>query len=115
MPRWVVGQSLLQKAGVFQSLRLRIKQNDKLAQQRKEVGPALFFSLLIITVSFLPVFSPEGQEGRLFSPLAYTKTFAMAGAALLSVTLVPVLMLLFSRGRILPEAKNPVNRFLIWV
>jgi Cu(I)/Ag(I) efflux system membrane protein CusA/SilA len=81
----------------------------------KEVGPALFFSLLIITVSFLPVFSLEGQEGRLFSPLAYTKTFAMAGAALLSVTLVPVLMLLFIRGKILPEAKNPVNRFLIWV
>ena len=81
----------------------------------KEVGPALFFSLLIITVSFLPVFSLEGQEGRLFSPLAYTKTFAMAGAALLSVTLVPVLMLLFIRGKVMPEAKNPVNRFLIWV
>jgi len=81
----------------------------------KEVGPALFFSLLIITVSFLPVFSLEGQEGRLFSPLAYTKTFSMAGAALLSVTLVPVLMLLFIRGKIMPEAKNPVNRFLIWV
>ena len=80
----------------------------------KEVGPALFFSLLIITVSFLPVFTLEAQEGRLFSPLAYTKTFAMAGAALLSVTLVPVLMLLFIRGRILPEARNPVNRFLIW-
>ena len=81
----------------------------------KEVGPALFLSLLIITVSFLPVFSLEGQEGRLFSPLAYTKTFAMAGAALLSVTLVPVLMLLFIRGKVMPEAKNPVNRFLIWV
>ncbi|GAA5159089.1 efflux RND transporter permease subunit [Viridibacterium curvum] len=80
----------------------------------KEVGPALFFSLLIITVSFLPVFTLESQEGRLFSPLAFTKTFAMAGAALLSVTLVPVLMMLFVRGRILPEAKNPVNRFLIW-
>jgi Cu(I)/Ag(I) efflux system membrane protein CusA/SilA len=80
----------------------------------KEVGPALFFSLLIITVSFLPVFALVGQEGRLFSPLAYTKTFAMAGAALLSVTLVPVLMLLFIRGKIMPEAKNPVNRFLIW-
>ena len=80
----------------------------------KEVGPALFFSLLIITVSFLPVFTLEAQEGRLFSPLAYTKTFAMAGAALLSVTLVPVLMMLFVRGRIIPEAKNPVNRFLIW-
>ncbi len=80
----------------------------------KEVGPALFFSLLIITVSFLPVFSLEGQEGRLFSPLAYTKTFAMASAALLSVTLVPVLMLLFIRGKVMPEAKNPVNRVLIW-
>ncbi|MFZ2908388.1 MAG: CusA/CzcA family heavy metal efflux RND transporter [Candidatus Desulfobacillus denitrificans] len=79
----------------------------------KEVGPALFFSLLIITVSFLPVFTLEAQEGRLFAPLAWTKTFAMAGAALLSVTLVPVLMLLFIRGRILPEARNPVNRFLI--
>ncbi len=81
----------------------------------KEVGPALFFSLLIITVSFLPVFSLEGQEGRLFSPLAYTKTFSMAGAAFLSITLVPVLMMFFIRGKIMPEAKNPVNRFLIWV
>ncbi|MBS0370222.1 MAG: efflux RND transporter permease subunit [Proteobacteria bacterium] len=81
----------------------------------KEVGPALFFSLLIITVSFLPVFTLEGQEGRLFSPLAYTKTFSMAAAALLSVTLVPVLMLLFIRGKIMPEAKNPVNRTLIWL
>ena len=81
----------------------------------REVGPALFFSLLIITVSFLPVFTLESQEGRLFSPLAYTKTFSMAGAALLSVTLVPVLMMLFIRGKIMPEAKNPVNRFLIWV
>ncbi|PWB48237.1 MAG: CusA/CzcA family heavy metal efflux RND transporter [Nitrosomonadales bacterium] len=81
----------------------------------KEVGPALFFSLLIITVSFLPVFTLEAQEGRLFAPLAWTKTFAMAGAALLSVTLVPVLMMLFIRGRILPEANNPVNRLLIWL
>jgi len=86
---------------------------EALISAAKEVGPALFFSLLIITVSFLPVFTLEAQEGRLFSPLAYTKTFAMAGAALLSVTLVPVLMLLFIRGRILPEAKNPVNRLLI--
>ncbi len=80
----------------------------------RQVGPALFFSLLIITVSFLPVFTLESQEGRLFSPLAYTKTFSMAGAALLSVTLVPVLMLLFIRGKVMPEAKNPLNRFLIW-
>ncbi|MFA6903259.1 MAG: CusA/CzcA family heavy metal efflux RND transporter [Gallionellaceae bacterium] len=81
----------------------------------KEVGPALFFSLLIITVSFVPVFTLESQEGRMFSPLAYTKTFSMAGAALLAITLVPVLMLLFIRGKIMPEQKNPVNRFLIWV
>jgi len=80
-----------------------------------EVGPALFFSLLVITVSFLPVFALEDQEGRLFKPLAFTKTFSMAGAAFLSVTLVPVLMLIFVRGRILPERKNPVNRALIWL
>jgi len=79
----------------------------------REVGPPLFFSLLIITVSFLPVFALEAQEGRLFSPLAFTKTFSMAGGALLSITLVPVLMLLFVRGKILPEHKNPVNRLLI--
>ena len=79
----------------------------------REVGPALFFSLLIITVSFLPVFTLESQEGRLFHPLAFTKTFAMAGGALLSITLVPVLMLLFIRGKIIPEQKNPINRFLI--
>jgi len=79
----------------------------------KEVGPALFFSLLIITVSFLPVFTLEGQEGRLFRPLAYTKTFAMAAASLLSVTLVPVAMGLFVRGRIYREATNPVNRWLM--
>jgi Cu(I)/Ag(I) efflux system membrane protein CusA/SilA len=81
----------------------------------REVGPALFFSLLIITVSFLPVFTLEAQEGRMFKPLAYTKTFAMAGAAILSITLVPALMLLFIRGRIMPEQKNPINRFLIWI
>jgi copper/silver efflux system protein len=80
-----------------------------------EVGPALFFSLLVITVSFLPVFTLEAQEGRMFKPLAYTKTFAMASAALLSVTLVPVLMLLFVRGRIVPEHKNPLNRLLIFL
>ena len=88
---------------------------DAMLEACVEVGPALFFSLLIITVSFLPVFTLESQEGRLFSPLAYTKTFSMAGAALLSVTLVPVLMLLFIRGQVMPEARNPVNRFLIWV
>ncbi|HEY1077174.1 MAG TPA: efflux RND transporter permease subunit [Fontimonas sp.] len=78
-----------------------------------EVGPALFFSLLIITLSFVPVFALEAQEGRLFAPLAYTKTYAMAAAAGLSVTLIPVLMAVFIRGRIGPEAANPLNRFLI--
>jgi len=81
----------------------------------KEVGPPLFFSLLIITVSFMPVFTLEAQEGRLFKPLAYTKTFSMAAAAFLSVTLVPVLMGFFIRGRIIPERKNPISRFLIWI
>ncbi len=77
-----------------------------------EVGPALFFSLLIITVSFVPVFTLEAQEGRMFSPLAFTKTYAMGAAAALAVTLVPVLMGYFVRGRILPEQRNPVNRLL---
>ena len=81
----------------------------------QEVGPALFFSLLVITVSFLPIFALEAQEGRLFHPLAYTKTLSMAAAALLSVTLVPALMVLFIRGRIVPERKNPLNRALIWL
>jgi Cu(I)/Ag(I) efflux system membrane protein CusA/SilA len=79
-----------------------------------EVGPPLFFSLLIITLSFLPVFTLQAQEGRLFAPLAFTKTYAMAAAAGLSITLVPVLMGYFIRGRIIPENKNPLNRMLIW-
>ncbi|PHR58030.1 MAG: CusA/CzcA family heavy metal efflux RND transporter [Robiginitomaculum sp.] len=83
------------------------------AKSATEVGPALFFSLLIITFSFVPVFALEAQEGRLFHPLAFTKTYAMAAAAFLSITLVPVLMGLFIRGRITPEHKNPVNRLLI--
>ena len=89
-------------------------RTEVLIEAASEVGPALFFSLLIITVSFLPIFALEAQEGHLFKPLAYTKTFAMAAAALLSVTVVPALMILFVRGRIVPEHKNPVNRFLIW-
>ncbi|NNE47372.1 MAG: efflux RND transporter permease subunit, partial [Rhodothermales bacterium] len=81
----------------------------------KEVGPALFYSLLIITLSFLPVFTLQAQEGRLFKPLAFTKTYAMAASALLAITIVPVLMGYLIRGKILPETKNPVNRFLIWI
>jgi Cu(I)/Ag(I) efflux system membrane protein CusA/SilA len=88
---------------------------DILIDAASEVGPALFFSLLIITVSFLPIFALEAQEGRLFGPLAYTKTFSMAAAALLSVTLVPALMIIFVRGRIIPEQRNPLNRALIWL
>ena len=89
------------------------QRTEAMLKACQEVGPALFFSLLVITVSFLPVFALEDQEGRLFSPLAWTKTFAMAAAALLSVTLVPVLMSLFIRGHIRPEGRNPINRFLI--
>jgi Cu(I)/Ag(I) efflux system membrane protein CusA/SilA len=88
---------------------------DVLVRAAIEVGPALFFSLLVITVSFAPVFTLEAQEGRLFKPLVYTYTFSLAAAALLSVTLVPVLMTLFVRGRIMPEQKNPLNRVLIWL
>jgi copper/silver efflux system protein len=80
-----------------------------------EVGPTLFYSLLVITVSFIPVFTLQAQEGRLFKPLAFTKTYSMAAAALLSITLAPVLMGYFIRGRLLPEEKNPLNRLLIWL
>jgi Cu(I)/Ag(I) efflux system membrane protein CusA/SilA len=86
-----------------------------ITEAASEVGPALFFSLLIITLSFLPVFTLEAQEGRLFAPLAFTKTYAMAAAAGLSVTLVPVLMGYFIRGRVTPERKNPLNRWLMAV
>jgi Cu(I)/Ag(I) efflux system membrane protein CusA/SilA len=86
-----------------------------IASASKEVGPALFFSLLVITVSFLPIFAMQAQEGRLFSPLAYTKSYAMAAAALLTVTVVPVLMGYFIRGRIIAEHKNPANRLLHFI
>ncbi len=100
------------------------RENEKLPDERRdrwqliresstEVGPALFYSLLVITVSFIPVFTLEAQEGRLFKPLAFTKTYSMAAAAALSVTIVPVLMGYWIRGKILPEERNPLNRFLI--
>ncbi len=88
---------------------------DLILDASKEVGPALFFSLLIIAISFLPVFTLQAQEGRLFTPLAFTKTYAMAGAAFLAITIVPVLMGYLVRGKIRPEHKNPVNRFLVWI
>ena len=99
----------LERAGPDES------RTEILIKAAKEVGPALFFSLLVITVSFLPVFTLEEQEGRMFKPLVYTHTFALGAAAMLSVTLVPVLMLLFVRGKIIPEQRNPVNRVLIWL
>ena len=92
----------------------RRPRQEVLIEAATEVGPSLFFSLLIITVSFLPIFALEAQEGRLFKPLAFTKTYAMAGAALLSITVVPALMLWLVRGRILPEQKNPLNRAVLW-
>jgi len=88
---------------------------DIITDAAKEVGPPLFFGLLVITVSFLPIFTLEAQEGRLFKPLAYTKTFSMAAAAFLSITLVPALMFVFIRGKIIAEHRNPLNRFLIWI
>jgi|SRR5579884_1465611 len=88
-------------------------RSDAIISAAQEVGPSLFFALLIITVGFLPVFVLQGHEGRLFSPLAYTKTLAMFFSALLAITLTPVLMLLFIRGKIRPEAQNPISRFLI--
>ena len=90
-------------------------RREILIEAAQEVGRPLFFSLLIITVSFLPIFTLEAQEGRLFKPLALTKTFAMGFSALISVLVVPFLMVLFIRGKIAPEMKNPVNRFLIWI
>src|SRR5919109_3855792 len=110
---------------MVENLHKHMERNERAARARtkwqlvvdsaQEVGPALFISLLIITVSFAPVFALEAQEGRLFHPLAWTKTLAMAAASLLSITLVPVMMGLFIRGGVKPEAANPVNRFLIRV
>jgi copper/silver efflux system protein len=107
-------RGLASTATSFHTSELTVAERWKVAVEASiEVGPALFFSLLIITVSFLPVFTLEGQEGRLFKPLAFTKTFAMAASSLLAVTLVPVAMGLFIRGRIYRESANPVNRALI--
>ena len=103
----------LEHAKVEEGTLTEPRRRQVLTEAAVEVGPALFFSLLIITLSFLPVFTLEAQEGRLFKPLAFTKTYAMAAAAGLSITLVPVLMLMFIKGRIRPESDNPVNRALI--
>ena len=89
------------------------KKTVAIIESAKEVGPALFFSLLIITISFLPVLVLEGQSGRLFKPLAYTKTFAMAASALLSITIVPALTAMFIKGKIISEKRNPISRISI--
>src|SRR3546814_5920146 len=96
-------------------MRISDWSSDVCSSDLSEVGPALFVSLLVITLSFVPVLSLEGQSGRLFSPLAFTKTYSMAAAAFLSITLVPVLMGYLIRGRIRPEGENPINRVLIAV
>src|SRR5204863_2358245 len=102
----------LEQAGGVETMPEK-KRVQLLVEAAIEVGPALFFSLLIITLSFLPVFTLEAQEGRLFRPLALTKTYSMAAAAGLSVTLVPVLITMFIKGRIRAENENPINRTLI--
>jgi len=110
------GEPVPEDDGRFPTSLLTARERwEVVIRSSKEVGPALFFSLLIITVSFLPVFALEAQEGRLFKPLAWTKSLAMAGASMLSVTLVPVTMGLFIRGRLFSEERNPVYRFLVWV
>ncbi len=110
------GQEVPWEEGRYPTSLLTARERwEVVVRSSKEVGPALFFSLLIITVSFLPVFALEAQEGRLFKPLAWTKSLAMASASLLSVTLVPVTMGLFIRGKLFAEERNPVYRFLVWV
>ena len=103
----------LEQATTNKGTELSIDERWKvIGESSREVGPALFFSLLVITVSFLPIFTMQAQEGRLFSPLAFTATYAMAASAILAVTLVPVMMGYFIRGKIISEHKNPVNRLL---
>ncbi len=92
-----------------------LSQQELVIRSAQEVGPALFFSLLIVTISFLPVFTLQQQEGRLFTPLAFTKTFAMGASAVLAITVIPVLMYYFVRGKIISENRNPISRFFIWI
>jgi copper/silver efflux system protein len=103
----------------FESKHTRLPTNeeriDVILKSSQLVGRPIFFALALIVVSFLPIFALSGQEGLLFTPLAFTKTFAMAAGAILSITLVPVLMIFFLKGKIIPEMKNPLNRFFIWL
>ena len=120
LERWTAAR---QKVAADGSMEVTAVERELAAMQRidviikasQQVGKPLFYSLLIIAVAFLPVFALEAQSGRLFKPLAYTKTFAMSAAALLSITLVPLLVFWFVRGRLPDEKKNPINRFLIWI
>ena len=91
------------------------QRREAILESSKLVGRPIFFALALVVVSFLPIFALDGQEGQLFAPLAFTKTFAMSAGAVLSITLVPVMMLYFVKGRILPESKNPLNRFFVWL
>jgi len=110
------GEPVPEEEGRYPTSLLTAKERwGVVVRSAKEVGPALFFSLLIITISFLPVFALEAQEGRLFKPLAWTKSLAMASASLLSVTLVPVTMGLFVRGKLFAEDRNPIYRLLVWI
>ena len=92
-----------------------LSQQELVIRSAQEVGPALFFSLLIVTISFLPVFTLQQQEGRLFTPLAFTKTFSMGASAVLAITVIPVLMYYFVRGKVISERRNPISRFFIWI
>ncbi|MDQ6964758.1 MAG: CusA/CzcA family heavy metal efflux RND transporter [Mariprofundales bacterium] len=106
----------LEQSEVRKGMALTVAERwEAIGQASREVGPALFFSLLIITVSYLAIFTLEAQEGRLFKPLAFTATYAMLGSAILAVTLVPLLMGWLIRGKIMPEERNPVNRALQWM
>ena len=101
----------LELNGIKVTEKLRVATIIKSA---KQVGPPIFFALLLVVASFMPIFALEGQEGALFTPLAFTKTFAMLVGAILSITLVPILMIFFIKGKIIPEEKNPVNKFFQW-
>jgi copper/silver efflux system protein len=109
----IMVENAMKRLEEWESLGRKGDRSEVILKAAQEVGPSLFFTLLVITVGFLPVFALQGQDGKLFSPLAYTKTFSMFFAAFLAVTLTPVLMLFFLRGKVMPEDKQPLNRFLI--
>ena len=111
----IIIENIHKKLGEWAAQGQRGKRLEAIIAGMQEVGPTIFFSLLVITVSFMPVFTLEATEGRLFKPLAFTKTYSMGFAAILAVTLTPALAALFVRGKILREEKNPLNRFVVWL